>query len=467
MKIKLYNTLTLKKGEFEPIKKFGFLPSKKIGIYTCGPTVYDYAHIGNLRAYIFSDILRRTLEFNKYKVNHVMNITDFGHLVSDADEGEDKMTKALRREGKSNTMEAMKEVADFYTGEFKKDIASLNIETPHVMPKATEHVKEDIEIIKTLEKKGIAYKTSDGIYFNTSKFKDYGKLGNINIEGLKEGARVEKNTEKKNVIDFALWKFNKNLGWDSPWGKGFPGWHIECSGMSTKYLGQPFDIHTGGIDHVPVHHQNEIAQSEAAYDKPLANYWMHGEFLNFGGQKMAKSSGGFITLRTIEEKGLNPLSYRYLVLTAHYRSPLNFTLEAVESAQKGLEHLYNQVRDLGDEIGEIDEEFKKDFTEKINDDLNTPQALAVVQEVLKSEIADEDKLATVLNFDKVLGLKFKDASKPIDIPQNIKELADKRQQAREDKNWNESDRLRDEIKNFGYEIEDIKDGYRVQKKASS
>mgnify|MGYP001576207797 CR=1 FL=1 len=475
MAVKIFNTLSLKKEFFKPTK------NKKVGLYTCGPTVYNFAHIGNLRTFIFEDVLRRTLEYNGYKIKHVMNITDIGHLTSDADEGEDKMTKALKREGKPLTLEAMKELADYYAKKFKEDISVLNIENPDIMPKASEHIKEDIEIIKKLEKNKFTYKTNDGIYFDTSKFKNYGKLGKLKTKENK--TRIEINPEKKNPSDFALWKFSTQggsafggkLGWESPWGKGFPGWHIECSAMATKYLGQPFDIHTGGIDHIPVHHQNEIAQSEAAYNKPLAKYWIHGEFLIIDSKKMAKSEGNFITLKTIKEKNFNPLAYRFLVLGTHYRKPLNFSWEALGSAQNGLKHLYNQVAHLEVNLpfGRftsklIDKKFKEKFLKAINDDLNIPKVLAIVQELLKSRlITNDSKLTTLLDFDKVLGLKLKEnlkKKKMEKIPKEIVELAEKREKARKEKNWQEADKLREKIKNLGYEIEDTLKGYELKKK---
>jgi cysteinyl-tRNA synthetase len=469
MAIKIFNTLSLKKEFFKPIK------NKKVGLYTCGPTVYDFAHIGNLRTFIFEDILRRTLEYNGYKIKHVMNITDVGHLTSDADEGEDKMTKALKREGKPLTLEAMKELSDYYADRFKEDIRALNIENPDIMPKASEHIKEDIEIIKKLEKNKFTYKTSDGIYFDTSKFKDYGKLGKLKTKENK--ARIETNLEKKNPRDFALWKLNNKLGWESPWGKGFPGWHIECSAMSTKYLGQPFDIHTGGIDHIPTHHQNEIAQSEAAYNKHLAKYWMHGEFLIIDSRKMAKSEGNFITLKTIKEKRFNPLAYRFLMLGTHYRKPLNFSWEALRAAENGLKNLYNQVSHLEVKLPSgsftsklIDKKYKEKFLKAINNDLNIPKGLATMQELLKSRlIADDSKLATLFDFDKVLGLNLKSArdqsvSGREKIPQEIIELAKEREKARKEKNWQEADKLREKIKNLGYEIEDTPKGYILKKK---
>lgn len=451
MAIKFYNTLHRKKEEFKPIKK------GRAGLYTCGPTVYDFSHIGNLRTYIFEDILRRTLEYNGYKVRQVMNITDVGHLTSDEDIGEDKVEKAAREKKKSAW-----QIAEFYTKQFKKDIIALNIEPADVMPKATDHIKEQIALIKKLEQKGFTYKTSDGIYFDTSKFKNYGKLGKIDIKGLKKGARV-KEREKKNLTDFALWKFSPKEGkrqmeWKSPWGVGFPGWHIECSAMSAKYLGQPFDIHTGGIDHIPVHHQNEIAQSEAAYNKPLANYWMHGEFLVAKQKKMAKSEGAFITLNILKEKGFNPLAYRFFVLGTHYRKPLNFSWKALEAGEKGLKNLYNQLRNLGNKVGKINKEYKNKLLKKINNDLNTPQALAVAQKILKSKLSNGDKLATLLDFDKILGLRLRKAIKPVKIPKKIKGLAEKREKLRKEKKWSEADELRQQIKKLGYQIEDTKKG---------
>lgn len=460
MAIKIFNTLSLKKEFFKPIK------NKKVGLYTCGPTVYDFAHIGNLRTFIFEDILRRTLEYNGYQVKHVMNITDVGHLTSDADEGEDKMTKALKREGKPLTLGAMKKLADYYTDRFKENIKALNIEKPNIMPKASEHIKEDIEIIKKLEKNKFTYKTSDGIYFNTSKFKDYGKLGKLKTK--ENRARIETNPEKKNPRDFALWKLNSKLGWESPWGKGFPGWHIECSAMATKYLGQPFDIHTGGIDHIPTHHQNEIAQSEAAYNKPLAKYWMHGEFLIIDSKKMAKSEGNFITLKTIREKNFNSLAYRFLMLGTHYKKPLNFSWEAMGSAENGLKNIYNQISGIKYKvlsIKNIDKKYKEKFLKTINDDLNTPKGLAIVQEILKSRlIPNNSKLATLLDFDKILGLNLKSALSREKIPQEIIKLAKEREKARKEKNWREADKLREKIKNLGYEIEDTEKGYNLKKK---
>ena len=485
MDIKLFNTLSKKKEEFKPLKK------SKVGMYNCGPTVYDRAHIGNLRAYIFADTLRRMFEYNDYSVNQIMNITDVGHLSGEnsgnADLGEDKMTKALKREGMPMTLEAMYKIATIYFDKFVEDIRELNIELPTKFPRASEHIKEDIDLIAVLTKKGFTYKTSDGIYFDTSKFADYGKLGNIDIASLKAGARVAENTEKHNPTDFALWKFSAAtspsksdsdatdpiLGWESPWGKGFPGWHIECSAMSTKYLGQPFDIHTGGIDHVPVHHNNEIAQSEAANGKPLANYWMHNGFINVDGKKMSKSAGGFITLETLKKEGVSPIAYRYWLLTSHYRSPANFTYEAVRGAEKALAKLVATLRNYpakGKMKGKIIADYKDKFTAFINDDLDTPRAVALIWDLLKDNannasgvnISPADKLATILDFDKVLGLG-------LDLIGNISETIPKEivaiAEAREEKDWKKADALRGQIEASGFDILDNKNGgYKLRRK---
>ncbi len=459
-KLILYNTLSRKKEAFESIKK------GEAGLYTCGPTVYNYAHIGNLRAYIFEDILKRVLAYNGYKVKHVMNITDVGHLTGDRDMGEDKLEAGAKREGKTAW-----EIAEFYTKAFKEDIKRLNILEPDIWCRATENISEQIALIKKLEKKGHTYKTSDGIYFDTSKFKDYNKLSRLNLEALREGARVEANPEKKNPTDFALWKFSpkdskRQMEWKSPWGTGFPGWHIECSAMSMKYLGEQLDIHCGGVDHINVHHTNEIAQSEAATGKKFFNYWMHGAFLNIaGGKKMAKSEENFLTLENaIIKNNFNPLSFRYAVLSVHYRKPMEWSSEAMENAEKSYKHLRNQVNDLGFKEGRIDKNFKEKFLEVINNDLNIPRALAIVQELLKSALPNEEKLAAVLDFDKVLGLSLSEAHKKEELPEEIKKLTAAREKAREENNFKESDRLRAEIENRGYIVEDSKEGTRVFRK---
>ncbi len=446
MPLELYNSLTGKKEEFKPIR------SGKVGIYTCGPTVYNYAHIGNLRAYLFADILRRTLEYNGYKVTQIMNITDVGHLTSDADEGDDKMVKALRREGKPLTLDAMKEVADTYTKAVVDDLKALNIELPNEMPRASGHITEDIELVGALEKKGFAYKTRDGLYFEVAKFPAYGTRGRFKLGELKEGARVAVNPEKRSPRDFALWKFSGTaLGFESPWGRGFPGWHIECSAMSRKYLGQPFDIHTGGIDHIPVHHQNEIAQSEAAYGAPLANYWMHNEFVNVGEAKMAKSEENFITLKTLREKGIHPLAYRYYLLQSHYRSPVNFSWEAFEAAQTG----YLKLLSAFSRLGKDSTPAKKN--EETNNDLNTPSLLAHLWELVKEKRREE-----ILDADRILGLDIENQAtllmKKTVIPEKIKNLLAAREDARKAKDFKTADEIRVQIEQAGFTVQDSDTG---------
>ncbi len=460
--IKLTNTLSGKKEEFTPIYE------KEVRMYNCGPTVYDYAHIGNLRAYVFSDILRRTLEFNTFNVKQVINITDFGMLTSDADEGEDKMLKGLKREGKPLTMQAMKELGDFYTKRFEEDLQALNIKLPTIMPKASEHIKEDIELIETLEHKGYIYKTSDGLYFDTSKFSEYGKLGNITSSPEDNKARITVNTEKKNPKDFAVWKFNNELGFESKWGQGFPGWHIECSAMSIKYLGETFDIHTGGIDHIPVHHNNEIAQSEAATGKKFVNYWVHENHLNVDSTKISKSLGNSIILKTLREKGLSPLAYRYWLLTAHYKTPVNFTWEALEAAQKAYKKLLENIKDFGSETGTPDENFVALFKGFVNDDLDTPRAIALVWEVVKDEdIKSANKKATLFKFDEVLGLDLENQinkqAEELIIPEEVATLFQAREDARKNKDFKKSDELREEIKKLGFEIKDSAGGTQIIK----
>ena len=462
-KIYLYNTLSRKKEEFKSIKK------NKIGLYTCGPTVYNYAHIGNLRSYLFEDILKRTLIYNGYKVKHVMNITDVGHLTGDGNMGEDKLEKGSKREGKTAW-----EIAEFYTKAFKKDLEKLNIISPNIYCKATDYIAEQIELIKILEKKGYTYKISDGIYFNTDKFKDYNKLSHLDLETLKEGARVEKNKEKKNPTDFVLWKFSpvkekRQMEWKSPWGIGFPGWHIECSAMSMKELNNQLDIHCGGIDHINVHHTNEIAQSEAATGKKFFNYWMHNAFLNIkGGKKMSKSDNNFLTLENaFIKKGINPLVYRFAFLQTHYRKPMEYSYDIMKNAEKGLKHLKNQFRNFKEINGKVNNRFKNKFLKEINNDLNTPKALAVVHEMLKSNLSSKDKKATLLEFDsKILGIDIATDIDDLDIEikKDIKILKQKRINARIEKNWKESDRLRNEIEKLGYIVEDGKDGMKIFKK---
>ncbi|MFA4819226.1 MAG: cysteine--tRNA ligase [Patescibacteria group bacterium] len=450
MSLYLYNTLTRQKEEFTPLKK------GLVGLYTCGPTVYAPAHIGNLRTYIFEDVLKRVLLYNGYKVKHVMNITDVGHLTSDADEGEDKMEKGSRQAGKP-----AHQLADEYTKLFQENLRELNILPPDIWCRATDHINEQIKLIATLEQKGFTYKTSDGVYFNTARLTDYGKLAQLDIKGLKSGARVEANPEKKSATDFALWKFSppgqkRQMEWSSPWGVGFPGWHIECSAMSMKYLGETFDIHCGGIDHIPVHHTNEIAQSEAVTGKPLAKYWLHGEFLIINDQRMGKSEGNLITPESLKEKGLGPLAYRYFTYLAHYRSPLNLSLTALEGAQKAWQNLQAKVAMLPAAKGSC-AEFEEKFLQAVNDDLNMPQALAIVWQMLKSDCPEEAKKASLIKFDKVLALGLKNI-KPLKVPANVKKLLAERETARQNKNWQRADELREVITQQGFKVDDTEAG---------
>ncbi len=481
MTIQLYNTLSKSKEPFMPLK------SGEVSMYNCGPTVYDRLHIGNFRASLFADTLRRMFEFNGMTVRQITNITDVGHLVGDGDDGDDKMTKALKRANKPLTLEAMREVATIYFDEYVDDLRSLNVELPEKFPRASDHIQENIDLIKILETKGYTYETSDGIYFDTSKFSDYGKLGrsegskleNFNSAPLNpipyslyptsNQSRIVINPEKHNPTDFALWKKDGKVGWESPWGKGFPGWHIECSAMSTKYLGQPFDIHAGAIDLIPVHHNNEIAQSEAAYDKPLANYWMHNEFLIIGNSKMSKSVGNVITLQTLQDESISPIAYRYWLLTAHYRTPINFSFEAVRGAQNALIRLMATVSDLRGQtdVGTPSMAYIERFMTYINDDLDTPQAVALTWELIKdTDVLDADKLSTLLEFDRVLGLGLVNVPGAVaneDIPEEISALVDAREQARKEKDWTKSDALRAEIETRGYAIKDTDKGVRVTK----
>jgi len=460
----LYNTLTRKKEAFTPITP------GKVGMYSCGPTVYSEAHIGNLRAFVFADTLKRVLTYNGFDVMHVINITDVGHLTSDADEGEDKMEKGAKRDGVS-----VWDIAKRYTDAFMRDSRALNIIEPKVWCKATDHIKEQIEQVKILEEKGFTYQTEDGIYFDTSKLDDYGKLARLKVDKLQEGARVDMGG-KKHKTDFALWKFSpkdekRAMEWDSPWGKGFPGWHIECSAMSTKYLGKHFDIHTGGMDLIPVHHTNEIAQSESAWQKPWVNYWLHNEFLVNDKGKMAKSAGEFLTLHSLLEKGYDALDYRYFLLTGNYRQQLMFSWEAMDSAKQSRARLLNIIEELpeqqeqsgGERAVELMESYKNEFLNAVNDDLNTPTALATLWNALRDKrLGKKEELALVKSFDHVLGLGLLDKQK-LDIPQEILDLAEQRERARRSKDFALSDKLRDEIKAKGYQINDQKEGWKIKK----
>jgi len=463
MALKIYNTLIRKKQIFKPLK------DKKVGLYTCGPTVYSYQHIGNLRTYIFADILKRVLTYNNYKVKQVMNVTDVGHLTSDADTGEDKIEKAAKKEKKT-----AKEVANYYWKIFKQDFKKLNISEPDIWPKATEHIKEQIELVKKLEKKGYTYKASDGIYFDTSKFKNYGQLAQLKKQKLQPGKRIALG-EKKNITDFALWKFSPRPGlgqakrqqeWKSPWGVGFPGWHIECSAMSMKYLGKRFDIHTGGIDHIPIHHPNEIAQNQAATGKKVVNYWLHGAFLTFKGEKVSKSTGGLYTISELEEKGFKPLAYRYLTLTAHYRSPLNFTLKNLKKAQNGYERLKNIISGIKDDSSTslgVNKIYLKQFEKAINNDLDMPKALSVLWNLVRDKKAN-GKIKTIKEMDKVLGLDLLKKEKII-ISKEIQKLIIQREQSRKAKDFKKSDQIRAKIKKLGFWIEDTPKGPKVKKLA--
>lgn len=456
---KLFNTLTRKKEIFKPINP------KLVRIYTCGPTVYSFAHIGNLRTYIFEDILKRTLLYNDLGVKQVMNITDVGHLTSDADTGEDKIEKAAREERKSAW-----EIARFYERAFKKDLKLLNIKEPEVWIRATQTIKDQIEFIKILEKKSFTYKISDGIYFDTSKLKTYGRLWPKKMEIL-PGARVEMVPGKKNPTDFALWKFSpkglkRQMEWDSPWGKGFPGWHTECVVMASKILGIPFDIHCGGVDHILIHHTNEIAQGEAAYGKLLANFWLHGEFLLVNERKMAKSEGNILILKDLIEKGFHPLSFRYLCLLTHYRKPLNFTFKALQASENALLSIYQKLSEIKtnkkDFKAQVFEKFRKKFLELLNDDLNTPKAISFVQKILKSKNLNFSlKYHLLIDFDKVFGLKF-DKIKKFVLPKKIKKLILKREMLRKEKKFKEADEIRKKISKMGYLVEDTKSGPKLK-----
>ncbi len=456
--VRIYNTLSRQIEDFKPQNK------KEVSFYSCGPTVYAYAHIGNLRTYIFEDILKRVLLFNGYEVKHVLNITDVGHLTDDGDDGEDKIEKTANLESKS-----AQDIVVFYTNAFKQDLQKLNILEPQIWAKATDHISEQIAMIKKLEEKGFLYKTSDGLYFDTSKFSRYGELARLNLSGQNEGARVEVNPEKKNPNDFAVWKFSpsnkkRQMEWDSPWGVGFPGWHIECSAMSMKYLGETLDLHAGGIDHIPVHHTNEIAQSECATGKRFVNYWAHGEFLLVNDNRMGKSVGNFITLTDLQEQGFEPLVYRFFCLLSHYRSKLNFTLENLQNAKIIWQKFKNKFFNLGKLTGQVDQKFLNDFRDCVNDDLGIPKALAIVWEVFKSDLPDFDKRATILEFDKVLGfglLNLKEEE--LEIPEEIKKMAEERFSAKLKKDYKRADELRNNILEKGFEIEDFTESYKIKK----
>ncbi len=494
--LKLYNSLTREIEEFVPIN------SDIVGMYTCGPTVYNFASIGNFRTYFMADLLVRTLIYDGYDVKYIMNITDVGHLTGDnagdADTGEDRMEKAASRENKTAW-----EVAQFYTEQFLEDFEALNLTSPEIFAKATDHIQEQIALVKRLENKGLTYQISDGIYFDTSKFPKYGEMSNL--DEIKEGARVEVNPEKRNSRDFALWKFSypdgvsmdeyqqelrdsgvektilqRQMEWESPWGVGFPGWHIECSAMSMKYLGDSFDIHTGGIDLRSTHHPNEIAQAEAATGKKFVNYWLHGAFILVQGQKMSKSLGNVYRLYDLEKQGFEPLALRYLYLQTHYRQEMNFTFPALDAAQNALNHLRKEClklaslsRSVTEEIKKTEssgsEEYEDKFAEAINNDLNLPEALSITWDMIKSDAAALDKYISLMNFDEVLGLNLQEyieANKQelnFSVPREVKSLVEVREQLRSEKKFAQADQVRNQIRNLGFDIEDSAGGPKIVK----
>ncbi len=458
MELKLYNTLSRKKETFTPI-------NDTVKIYSCGPTVYSFAHIGNFRAYVFMDTLRRVLKYNGYKLKHAMNITDVGHLESDADEGEDKIAKAAKKENKDPY-----EIAEYYTNIFLRDFERLNIDKPEIICKATDHINEMIEFVKKIVENGYGYETSRGIYFDISKLDKYPVLQDRKVDDQIAGARVEVDKEKKNPEDFALWikaPENHLMKWESPWGLCYPGWHIECSAMSNKYLGEEFDIHTGGIDHIPTHHENEIAQSKGKCGKTPARIWMHCNFLQIDGGKMSKSLGNIYTIDSLTERGIDPLAYKLFCFSSHYRNKLNFTFKGAESANTSLIRLkegYQNHLNGKEEVSEEQiEELKKRFENAINDDLNMPLAMGIVWEVVRSPKKSSKFAELLLEFDKILGLKIEENPKQEEIPEEIQKLIEDRKKAREDKNWELSDKIRDIIKEKGYIIKDTKEGMQIQK----
>ena len=468
MKLTFYNTLTRKKEEFHSIDE------KRVRMYSCGPTVYSYAHIGNFRTYIFMDTLRRVLKYNGYELKHVMNITDVGHLESDADEGEDKMEKAARKEKKDPY-----EIANFYTKIFLKDMEKLNIDKPEIITKATENISQMIDYVKEIIKNGYAYETSKGIYFDISKLDKYPVLSNRKLDDQIAGARVDVDPEKKNPYDFALWikaPENHIMKWESPWGLSYPGWHLECSTMGRRFLGEEFDIHTGGVDHIPTHHENEIAQSKGATGKIPAHVWMHCEYLQVDGGKMSKSLGNTYTISQLQEKGISPLAFKLFCFTAHYRNKLNFTFEGAYGAQNALERLYDSYVKNVNGADDVEEDVIKEYEEKflsyINDDMNMPGAMSVVWDIARNTKKSAKFANLLLKFDEVLGLDMKNAEKYLvkfkqndseELPAEIKKLVEERKNARAEKNWAKSDEIRDKIISLGYSIKDTKDGIIVKK----
>jgi len=473
-KLYLYNTASRSKELFEPV-------NDPVGMYCCGPTVYNYAHIGNLRTYVFEDVLKRTLLALGYKVKHVMNITDVGHLTSDEDTGEDKMEKGALREGKS-----VWDIANIFTEKFKENISDLNILNPDIWPKATDHISQMIRLVQELENRGFTYRTSDGIYFDTSKFPSYCDFAHLDPNSLRAGERVDMG-EKRFVTDFALWKFSptdskRQMEWDSPWGVGFPGWHIECSAMSMEYLPQPIDIHCGGSDHIRVHHSNEIAQSEAATGKKFVKYWLHGEFLVLDKGKMAKSGGGFITLDSVKDAKIPPLAYRLFCFTAHYRSPLSFSWEGLRASAHSLSNLYQAISSIPSSDKPVSQQevdsVLGDFFEAVCDDLNMPRAMAAFWSVLKDEKIDPAvKSECVKRADQILALGLTEVPKenvinlslssetpaekqnlPSEYPSDLVQRIGERLRARASRDYKTADLIRDELTNLGITIKDLPDG---------
>lgn len=457
--LKLYNTLTRKVEDFEPLNP------PKVNMYTCGPTVYDYTHIGHLKKYIGDDLLRRLLTANGLDVKMVMNVTDVGHLVSDGDEGEDKLEKGAKEHNLTP-----EETARFFEDYFFKSTDAVNIERPNIVARATEHINEQIKLIHKLTEKGFTYQTNQAVYFDISKFATYGKLTNQKLEEKKVGVRTEVvvDSDKKNPQDFALWFFTVGrfashaMKWSSLWGQGFPGWHIECSAMSMEYLGATLDIHTGGIDHIPIHHTNEIAESEAATGQTFVRFWVHHNFLIVDGEKMSKSKKNFYTIEDIQDKGFDPMALRYLVLTAHYRDELNFTWESLQASQNALNNLRNEIR-AWDSPKDVDVQYWQKFLEAANNDLGIPQAVAVLWDLIRSDTTTSSKAATILEMDKILGLGLSDyVAKPVEIPEKVRELIAHRENARKAGDFKRSDELRHQIKKLGFEIEDTPNGSRIK-----
>ncbi len=465
-----YNTLTRQTELFQPLEE------GRARIYCCGPTVYNYAHIGNLRTYIFEDLLHRVLEDAGYRVDHVVNVTDVGHLTSDGDEGEDKMIKSARERGMT-----VWDIAEFFTRAFFRDWEALGLKNPGVVCKATEHIQDMIALIQKLEQKGFTYQAGGNVYFDTSRFTDYGKLALLDRQKADAQGRVDSDPNKRHPRDFVLWftqsKFSDQaMTWDSPWGRGYPGWHIECSAMSSKYLGERFDIHCGGVDHIPVHHTNEIAQSEAAFGHPWVHYWLHGEFLVLQKEKMSKSSGDFLTLSVLTSKGYHPMDYRYFVLNAHYRTQLVFSYEALDAAKNGRMNLIERLAAMKtstpsaatlffESSVDDEDEVVRQIRSDLYNDLNAPKALGTLWTMVKDTAIPADRKLRVLGWvDRLLGLGLEHAFREESAPEEVESLARQRLEARKLKNWSAADELRRQIESRGWSVEDIPDGYRLRKK---